>query len=327
MGAIILVICIFRYQMPISSFLILVPAGVVVFCISLIIGHLITEPLRILQKKAQAFQEGNLRVDFTPDGRLYESDALAVSFDDLVKRAVWRGAELDLQERRQAAFVSDVAHELRTPLTSIHGNAELLLDSDLPPELHEKFCNTIIAESERLSRLSNDLLTLQRIEGDSSPTHFARVNLNTITYETVDSLDTLIKERNSSVSISGEAPDVLGDVDRLKQVLTNLIDNATRFAGLKEGHVSIELYGLEGNSIIAVKDTGPGFAPEEAQLLFGRFYRSDVSRTRETGGTGLGLSIVKSIVENHDGTVEAFNRSEGGACFVVTLPSIPVQIT
>ena len=220
--------------------------------------------------------------------------------------------------------MSDVAHELRTPLTAIRGNAEMLSDPDLPPELHDKFCSIIVGESERLSRLTNDLLALQRIENDHTPFELSRVNLNSLAHSVLDALEPILRDREANTEIVGEAPDVLGNPDRLKQAVTNLVENASRFID-PGGHIVIELFGLRGNSILAVKDDGPGFGDADPKLLFDRFYRADASRSRGTGGTGLGLAIVKSVVEAHDGTVEAINLPEGGACFIVALPSIPAE--
>ena len=241
--------------------------------------------------------------------------------DALVRKLESQQADLVRENRRQSEFVSDVAHELRTPLTAIRGNAEILADPDLPPEMQKKFGAIIISESERLSRLVNDLLTLQRIEYDSTPRNFARVNLRTVAQEVVDTLHPIITDREAHIEIVGEAPDVLGNADRLKEALTNLVENATRFIE-PGGHIVVELFGLHGNSVVQVKDDGTGFGDIDPNLLFGRFYRADTSRARNTGGTGLGLAIVKSIVEAHDGTVEALNRPEGGACFIIAIPSI-----
>ena len=137
----------------------------------------------------------------------------------------------------------------------------------------------------------------------------------------VDTLQPILVERQANVAIIGEAPDVLGNADRLKEALTNLVDNASRFIE-PGGHITIELCGLHGNSVVQVKDDGCGFGDIDPALLFGRFYRTDSSRARNTGGTGLGLAIVKSIVEAHDGTVEAVNLPEGGACFIIAIPSV-----
>lgn len=298
----------------------MVPATFLTFALSLIIGYFLAEPLRLLVRKIKAYRAG-AKVEFVSDGKLYEADEISESMDALVRKLESQQADLIRENRRQSEFVSDVAHELRTPLTAIRGNAEILADPDLPPEMQKKFGAIIISESERLSRLVNDLLTLQRIEYDSTPRDFARVNLRTVAQEVVDTLHPIIMDREAHIEIVGEAPDVLGNADRLKEALTNLVENATRFIE-PGGHIVIELFGLHGNSVIQVKDDGTGFGDIDPNLLFGRFYRADTSRARNTGGTGLGLAIVKSIVEAHDGTVEALNRPEGGACFIIAIPSI-----
>ena len=315
-----LFVCALLYDLPWQTFFLLVPSAFLTFVLSLIIGYLLSEPLRLLQRKVKAYRAG-APVTFEPDGRLYEADELSETMQALVSKLESQQADLVRENKRQSEFVSDVAHELRTPLTAIRGNAEMLADPDLPQELQQKFSGIVIAEAERLSRLVNDLLTLQRIERDDIPTRFARVNLRTVAQDVVDTLHPILVERQANVRIVGEAPDVLGDKDRLKEALTNLVENASRFID-PGGHISIELSGLHGNSVIQVIDDGVGFGNIDPNLLFGRFYRADSSRARNTGGTGLGLAIVKTIVEAHDGTVEAVNRAEGGACFIVAIPAI-----
>ena len=202
--------------------MLLAPVGLVVFTFSLIIGHFISEPLRLLAKKTAAYRTGT-DVPFEPDGRLYEADQLSADFKALVQTTKSQQHDLVLKERRQAAFISDVAHELRTPLTAIRGNAEMLEDPDLPPELHEKFCSIIIAESERLSRLTHDLLTLQRIDDNAMPMELSRVNLRELATGVLDALEPILRDRHANTEIVGEAPDVLGDPDRLKQAVQRLV--------------------------------------------------------------------------------------------------------
>lgn len=299
----------------------MVPAALITFVLSLIIGYFLAEPLRLLLKKVRAYRAG-VQVTFEADGRLHEADELSESMSALVKKLESQSADLIRESRRQSEFVSDVAHELRTPLTAIRGNAEMLQDPDLPDSMREKFATIIVGESERLSRLVNDLLTLQRIEHDANPaSEMKRVNLRFIAESVVNALAPILTDRQANVEIVGEAPDVLGNADRLKEALTNLVENASRFID-PGGHIVVDLCGLHGNSVIQVKDDGTGFGDIDPNLLFGRFYRADTSRARNTGGTGLGLSIVKSIVEAHDGTVEALNLPEGGACFIIAIPSI-----
>ncbi|MBR0404131.1 MAG: sensor histidine kinase [Eggerthellaceae bacterium] len=309
------------YDVDWHALLLLIPCAFVTFVLSFLIGHFLAEPLRLLVNKVKAYRAG-ASVDFTPDGRLHEADELSEAMGALVKKLESQSADLTRENRRQSEFVSDVAHELRTPLTAIRGNAEMLQDPDLPPSLREKFTAIIVSESERLSRLVNDLLTLQRIENDANPANeMKRVNLRAIAADVIDALHPILVEREANVEIVGEAPDVLGNSDRLKEALTNLVENASRFID-PGGHIVIDLCGLHGNSVIQVKDDGTGFGDIDPNLLFDRFYRADTSRARNTGGTGLGLSIVKSIVEAHDGTVEAVNMPQGGACFIIAIPSV-----
>ena len=315
-----LLTCYFAFEVPVTAFLLLVPCGIAAFALSLLIGHFLAEPLLLLIRRTEAYHVGD-EPPFLPDGRLFEADELARRFDELARTAAAQQKDLALREHRQAAFVSDVAHELRTPLTAIRGNADMLLDPDLPPDLHDRFVSTIVTESERLTRLTNDLLTLQRIENDTTPPALSRVNLSAICHEVLDMLRPILDERQAHTQVVGDAPDVLGNRDRLKQVVSNLVENASRFIE-PGGHITIELFGLRGNSVMAVKDDGCGFGDVEPSLLFDRFYRTDASRSRGTGGTGLGLAIVKSIVQAHDGTVEAVNLPEGGACFIVAIPSV-----
>lgn len=314
-------VCELLFSLPWYLFLLLIPVSFLTFVLSLIIGYFLAEPLRLLLKKVKAYRAG-AQVSFEPDGRLLEADELSDSMNALVKKLESQQADLSRENRRQSEFVSDVAHELRTPLTAIRGNAEMLEDPDLPDSMREKFSSIIVGEAERLSRLVNDLLTLQRIENnETQPDELSRVDLRKLSQNVVDTLHPILEERGANVSIVGEAPDVLGNADRLKEALTNLVENASRFIE-PGGHIVIELSGLHGNSVIQVKDDGTGFGDIDPSLLFGRFYRADTSRARNTGGTGLGLAIVKSIVNAHDGTVEAINRPEGGANFIIAIPSI-----
>lgn len=320
-GVVVIFASVLMFEIPLITFALLVPAAVIVFCLSLVISHFFAEPLRVINNNVETFAKSGQHLPFPVKGQLYEADELAENFEIVVDRTKAQYESLLIKEKRQTDFISDVAHELRTPLTAIHGNAEMLLDPDLPPELHDKFCDIIINESERLGRLTNDLLTLQHLERAAMPSELQRVNLHNLTREVLDTLAPMLRDRDAKIKLIGESPDVLGDPDRLKQVISNLVENASRFIG-PSGGITIELFGLRGNSILTVTDDGEGFGDVDPKLLFDRFYRTDSSRSRETGGSGLGLSIVKSIVEAHDGSVEAVNLPEGGACFIVAIPSI-----
>lgn len=240
---------------------------------------------------------------------------------DRIDRAV---AELRAEEARKTQFVSDVSHELRTPLTAIRGAAETLLDGDVEPEDQQRFLTTIALEAERLGRLANDLITLQRIEGATGELPLRQVDLRLAADRAVAMLEPLLEDRGVTLTVNGRAPLVLGDVDRLQQVVLNLVDNSSRIVG-EGGHVRVDLDAENGKAVLSVADDGPGIDEGDLPRLFDRFYRSDTSRTRQSGGSGLGLAIVRAIVGAHGGTIEATNAPAGGAKMTVTLPALPAE--
>jgi two-component system OmpR family sensor kinase len=229
--------------------------------------------------------------------------------------------ELREEEQRKSRFVGDVSHELRSPLTAIRGTAETLLEGDMPAEEEERFLATIVREADRLARLADDLLTLERIEGATGELPVRRVDLRQVAENAAAALEHLTEQRGVKVEVTGVAPAVLGDPDRLQQVVANLLDNASRL--MKDGGiVRIELGRDATHATVAVLDEGPGVPEADLAGIFDRFYRSQPSRDRVSGGAGLGLSIVRAIVSRHAGTIAAENRAEGGSVFTVRLPAL-----
>lgn len=231
--------------------------------------------------------------------------------------------DIMLEEARQAQFVSDVSHEIRTPLTAIRGAAETLAEGDVPQEIAQRFLHQIISECDRLTRMANDLLTLQKAQGQDM--ELTRINLRQVADNCALLMQGLVEERGVDLEVVGEAPDVNGNADAVNQILVNLIENASRYAG-EGGHIRVEIASSSnGYSVIAVKDDGPGFGDEVPEHLFDRFYRADQSRARYkgSGNSGLGLAIVKALAEAMNGTVEAANLPDHGAVFIVAIPSLP----
>lgn len=298
-----------------------VPIGCITYFLSLAIAHFISQPLKDLDVKIARYREGDRSIDFSPTGQIKEVDDLSAEFSDYISVYEARINELTTLKNRQNEFVSDVAHEFRTPLTAISGNAELMLDPDMPQSTREHFCEIILTESERLKKLTNNLLALQHAQEGAAPSEIKRLNMKTIANEVVDMLEPLAQDKDVTLSVEGEAPDILGTADRLKQALINLVDNAIRHVEVG-GNVRVILSGLQGQAIVAVKDDGCGFGDIDPELLFKRFYRTDSSRARNSGGAGLGLAITKEIVDNHDGTITAINAPEGGATFIMAFPAI-----
>ncbi len=293
------------------------------FLVTLVIAELLSRwlarPLRRLESGTAALATGDFTVRVQPVGSR-ETRAMAEAFNMMADRIEHVVSELKNEERRKSRFVSDVSHELRTPLTAIRGAAETLLDGPVEPEYAERFLSTIVSESDRLARLANDLLALQRIEGATGELPLRRMDLADVSRRAVAALEPLLEERGATVEIVGTAPEVLGDPDRVQQVVANLIDNATRVA--EGGTVRVELATEEGRAMLSVLDEGPGIPESEVERLFDRFYRTESSRSRVSGGSGLGLAIVKAIVTAHAGEIEATNRPGGGAVFTMWLPAL-----
>lgn len=290
------------------------------FVVAEALARWLSRPLTDLARTASRFASGDHSARAVPSGS-EETEALARAFNamaDEVERAI---AELKEEERRKSRFVSDVSHELRTPLTAIRGAAETLLDGDVPEDDQRQFLATIVREAERLTRLANDLLTLQRIEGATGELPLGRVQLREVAERAVEALQPLTEARGVRVEVTGDAPVVLGDADRLQQVIANLLDNATRVTP-EGGRVEVRIREQADGVTLEVLDEGPGIPEEALPHVFERFFRAQTSRDRSTGGAGLGLAIVAAIVRAHAGSVEASNRPEGGSVFTVRLPAL-----
>ncbi|MCM8710484.1 cell wall metabolism sensor histidine kinase WalK [Clostridium sp. SYSU_GA19001] len=255
-------------------------------------------------------KERDLRVrtaDIISDHKLIGTVAVVQDITDIKKL-----------ENMRSQFVANVSHELKTPLTSIKGFAETLKYVE-DKEKREKFLGIINDEAERLTRLINDILTLSHIEQHrESKNEFININ------EAIDDVYNLMKNtaegKNIKLEVVGiKLPKILGDRDRFKQMLINLVDNAIKYSE-EEGKVTISKNIIDNNVVLCVEDTGVGMSKEHLNRIFERFYRIDKARSRAQGGTGLGLAIVKHIVLNFNGTINVESEVGVGTKFTISLP-------
>jgi two-component system phosphate regulon sensor histidine kinase PhoR len=232
--------------------------------------------------------------------------------------------EIERVERTRRDFIANVSHELRTPLTSIQGYAETLLDADGAGS--REFLEIIRKNASRMTRLTEDLLTLARVESGEQKLRLEDVSARELIEDARQSLAPLALQYGVELNMVA-APElhVRADRDGIQQVFNNLVENALRYAG--EGK-RIELGARQQgeNMEFFVRDFGPGVASEHLPRLFERFYRVDKARSRESGGTGLGLAIVKHIVLNHGGNVRVESALGHGATFYFTLPLATVPV-
>ncbi|PIQ85789.1 MAG: PAS domain-containing sensor histidine kinase [Candidatus Omnitrophica bacterium CG11_big_fil_rev_8_21_14_0_20_45_26] len=238
----------------------------------------------------------------------------------LVFRDVTQLRELENMRRE---FVANVSHELKTPMTSIKGFVETLLDGAAKdPAQTEKFLKMIEEDTNRLSRLINDILALSKIESKSEQIAFECIDLNSEIERSLTLFANQINEKKLQVQNHLESkalPPVKANRDQLRQVIINLIENAIKFNQLN-GMLELDAVVLGEEMRVSIKDTGIGIPANSVQRVFERFYRVDPARSRELGGTGLGLSIVKHIIEEHGGRVVCESALSRGTTFYFTLP-------
>jgi len=230
-------------------------------------------------------------------------------------------------ERTQREFIANVSHELRTPLTSISGYVETLLDFERSLSLQSReFLETILKNATRMTRLTEDLLVLARVESGENPIHPTVVPAEKLVRDAVASVRGIVRDAGAKLDIGiMDSVNVMADADATTQVLSNLIENATKYGRAATGEparieVSVEQKGAYAE--FRIRDWGAGIASEHHERIFERFYRVDKARSRETGGTGLGLAIARHIVMQHGGNIWVESRLTQGSTFAFTLPVV-----
>jgi signal transduction histidine kinase len=234
---------------------------------------------------------------------------LIATFNRLIRR-------VDQLLETQNQLLADTSHELRTPLTTLGGNLNLL-KNDLPSELRAEVIADSEAEVARMTRLIRDLLDLAAT-AEVPGSEVRPVRLDVLLEETSRRLGT-----PTQFALELEPVTVGGDEDRLRRLITNLVENALRYSSTSPGAIRLVVHREPPNAVLRVEDDGPGVPVDSLERVFDRFFRVDSARSPESGGTGLGLAIVRHIAESHGGKVVAGNRPEGGAVFTVTLPAEP----
>ncbi|MWD28120.1 PAS domain-containing protein [Aquicoccus sp. SCR17] len=251
-----------------------------------------------------------------------EIDAVLVSFSDVSAR--------EQAEQMRRDFVANVSHELRTPLTALIGFIETLRGPARDdPAAQQRFLATMETEARRMNRLVHDLLSLSGVEASERMRPTAPVDLAGLVRSVLNGLAPLAEEAEVTLDsdLPGQSLMVPGDADQLRQVITNLVENAIKYGG-RGGRVTAALTGpaeepgLRGRGVrLSVRDTGPGIDPIHIPRLTERFYRVDTHRSRQMGGTGLGLAIVKHIVTRHRGRLKIESAPGEGTTFTAILPA------
>jgi heavy metal sensor kinase len=217
-------------------------------------------------------------------------------------------------------FTADASHELRTPLTALRAEVEVALRQHAMPLDQQRLLGSILEECQRLTRLTDQLLTLSREDAGVVQRPDQPLDLAALVRDAAEVMRPLAEETGLHLRVEAAGPLVLrGDATRLRQVVYNLIDNAIKYTPAT-GEVEVCVAERDGNAIVTVRDTGVGIPTEHLPHVFDRFYRVDKARSREQGGTGLGLSIARSVIAAHGGTIELQSTPGQGTTATVTLP-------
>ncbi|MDD6490643.1 MAG: HAMP domain-containing sensor histidine kinase [Firmicutes bacterium] len=290
---------------------------IILFLLSLIILIFFTEmvylPLRKITEATEQYAAGNMHYEFQIDSEdeigylgatiSYMAGAIARSEDD------------------QKKFVANVSHDFRSPLTSIKGYLEAMLDGTIPPELHEKYLTIVLNETDRLTKLTNSLLTLNNLNTKGIMLDKSIFDINKVIRNTAASFEGTCKQKTIAIELilTGDELFVNADIGKIQQVLYNLLDNAIKFSH-SNSIIKIETNEKHNKVFVSVKDSGIGIPKDDLKLIWDRFYKSDLSRGKDKKGTGLGLSITKEIILAHKENINVISTEGVGTEFIFSLP-------
>ncbi len=286
-------------------------AMVLALLLAIIFSRNITRPILELTAATQVVSGGQLAHEVPVRSR-DEMGQLAASFNRM-------SADLarSLNLRRQ--MTADIAHELRTPISIILGHAEAVHDEVLPPSV-ETF-EIIREEAERLEHLVDDLRILSMADAGELKLSLRLYSPHKLLHDTQKIYSHQARQKKISIQVKAAAdlPEIEIDPERMKEVFSNIIENALRYTP-QNGHITLSANLVEDVIQMSVRDTGPGVATEELDRIFERFYRTETSRARDKGGSGLGFAIAKSLVEKHNGRIWAESKSGEGLTIMIELP-------
>ena len=290
---------------------------IILFLLSMIILIFFTEmvylPLRKITEATEQYAAGNMHYEFQIDSE-DEIGYLGATIS-------YMASEIARSEDDQKKFVANVSHDFRSPLTSIKGYLEAMLDGTIPPELYEKYLTIVLNETERLTKLTNSLLTLNNLNTKGMLLDKSIFDINKVIRNTAASFEGTCKSKAIAIELilTGDELFVTADVGKIQQVLYNLLDNAIQFSH-PDSIIKIETNEKHNKVFVSVKDSGIGIPKDDQKLIWDRFYKSDLSRGKDKKGTGLGLSITKEIIQAHGEHINVISTEGVGSEFIFSLP-------
>lgn len=282
------------------------------FIIFIGIQFFIYRPLRKITDAATQYASGNLDV-VIPVNSQDEMGYLSASLN-------YMSAQLKDMEEYQKTFVANVSHDFRSPLTSIKGYVQAMADGTIPVELQDKYLKIILSETERLTDLTQDLLTLNEFDTKHLLLNKTKFDIHELIRNTAASFEGTCTAKKISIALvfTSRTLTVYADARKIQQVLYNLLDNAIKFSD-PDSTITIETTERGEKVFVSVKDNGIGIPRKSLNKIWERFYKTDLSRGKDKKGTGLGLSIVKEIIQAHDENINVISTEGVGTEFVFSL--------
>lgn len=277
------------------------------------IYHFSIRPLHKLTEAAKAYSLGHFDVPM--------DDNYTDEFLELRNTISFMASELNSLDEYQKNFIANISHDFRSPLTSIKGYAEAMQDGTIPYEAQDKYLDIIVFETNRLYKLTNNLLTLNSFERNGALLTITSFDINQIIKKTVLSFEGTCTKKKISLTLDFAMKEIIvdADVDKIQQVLHNLIDNAIKFSP-NNSSIRISVRVKNDKAFIGIKDHGIGIPKDSLKKIWDRFYKTDLSRGKDKKGTGLGLSITKEIINAHKENITVVSTEGVGTEFIFSLP-------
>ena len=283
------------------------------FMILLAFQFFVYRPLSRVTEAARQYASGNLDYEI-PVNTEDEMGYLSASLN-------YMSSQLRDMEDYQKKFVANVSHDFRSPLTSIKGYIEAMCDGTIPPELHEKYLKIILFETERLTDLTQDLLTLNEFDNKNHLLNREKFDIHEMIKNVAASFEGICTQKKISIELvfATKHLEVMADKRKIQQVLYNLLDNAIKFSDM-ESIIVLETTDRGDKIYTSVKDNGIGIPRSALNKIWERFYKTDLSRGKDKKGTGLGLAIVKEAIQAHGENINVISTEGVGTEFIFSLP-------
>ena len=271
-------------------------------------------PVKLMTKAAKKYAAGQFDYPMAEIPGNEQSELAGA-----IKYMAGKMSDMDNYQRK---FIANVSHDFRSPLTSVKGYTQALLDGTIPYEMQNKYLDIILFETERLSKLTSSLLELGQFENGSVPMDISTFDINYEIKRCSAAFEQRCTEKQISIELTFEAKSLMvnADIDKIEQVIQNLLDNAVKFS---HNNSVIEIHTARRNTkaFISVKDHGIGIPRDNINKVWDRFYKTDLSRGKDKKGTGLGLSITKEIIESHNENINVISTEGVGTEFIFSLPA------